>query len=220
MFEAFEEYFGRSAKPPLAPRLSEAARLTPLDAFRARYGGRSYGRSLLRVVGAEEVAEWDERIVLAFPDLAPSVTCVAFDWRGQAIVLDSNDLINGEPTALLLDVDAGDHYTLETDLLGLANQALIEQIEPILGVQAYEAWLGHGDPDPARDECIGLIKPLFLGGASSLANMELVSLDVHWHIVGQILEQVRNLPEGTRIRDVTIEGPTASHTPLAHEGPE
>jgi hypothetical protein len=206
MFEAFEDYFGRSANPPLTPRSAERVHLTPLDAFRARYGGRSYGRSLLRVVGDDEVAEWDERIGVAFPDLAPSVTCVAFDWQGQAIVLDSNDLIGGEPTALLLCLDAGEHYTLDTDLLGLANHALIEQIEPILEVGAYKAWLGRGGPAPARDECVGLIKPLFLGGESSLANMELTPLDVHWHVIGQVLQQARNLPEGTRIRNVTVGG--------------
>lgn len=48
-------------------------------------------------------------------------------------------------------------------------------------------------------------KPPVLGGEYVLNNIELIDIEVHFAISGQIHNQVKNLPVGTKISDVTIE---------------
>ncbi|HEY6129440.1 MAG TPA: hypothetical protein VIW23_14800 [Candidatus Acidoferrum sp.] len=48
-------------------------------------------------------------------------------------------------------------------------------------------------------------KPLKLGGTVEVSNVEIASITVHISLQGQILQQLRDLPPGTRIKEVTIE---------------
>jgi len=56
---------------------------------------------------------------------------------------------------------------------------------------------------PGPGQCLSYKIPPALGGSFDLENLEVTDLDVHHHVVAQILEQVRDLPDGTPIRMVT-----------------
>jgi hypothetical protein len=49
-------------------------------------------------------------------------------------------------------------------------------------------------------ECVGYRKPLFLGGADNLTNVEMLDLDVYWTLTAQLIAKTRGLPAGTKIR--------------------
>jgi Domain of unknown function (DUF1851) len=55
-----------------------------------------------------------------------------------------------------------------------------------------------------RGQCYSYKIPPTFGGRMEPSNFEPVDLPVHFGILGQIQRQVRNLPEGTRVRRVEI----------------
>jgi hypothetical protein len=48
------------------------------------------------------------------------------------------------------------------------------------------------------------IKPPVLGGQFALENIEVTNIDVHFSITGQIGRQVKDIPPGTPIKNITI----------------
>ena len=50
-----------------------------------------------------------------------------------------------------------------------------------------------------HDQCYGYKVPPMLGGKYAMDNLEPTDLSVHYHVLAQIAEQTRHLPEGTRI---------------------
>ena len=53
--------------------------------------------------------------------------------------------------------------------------------------------------------CVGYRIPLFLGGDDSLENMEVSDMEVYWDMTDQLWEAVKDLPEGTKIGNVSFE---------------
>jgi hypothetical protein len=90
--------------------------------------------------------------------------------------------------------------------VGFHEGEMIEDPDAVLASGFYEKWLKAGGSAPPFDQCIGYKKPLFLGGADDLGNLELSNLDVYWSVSSQLIRQVRGLPPGTRIGSVRLEG--------------
>jgi hypothetical protein len=59
----------------------------------------------------------------------------------------------------------------------------------------------------APGQCYSYKKPPILGGEIEPANFEPADLSVHFSILGQIHQRVKNLPPGTKISDIKIEDP-------------
>jgi hypothetical protein len=53
-------------------------------------------------------------------------------------------------------------------------------------------------------QCFGFKKPPALGGKIELSNVEIVPLEVHVSLMGQIHQQVKHYPPGTRIKSFQI----------------
>jgi hypothetical protein len=64
----------------------------------------------------------------------------------------------------------------------------------------HQRWLASGGATPGHTQCVGYRKPLFLGGADKLENLELSDLDVYWHLMGQLIAKTKGLPRGTPVR--------------------
>jgi hypothetical protein len=56
-------------------------------------------------------------------------------------------------------------------------------------------------------ECYSCKKPLSLGGQLETDNFERTDLQVHYSILGQLHQQTRHLPPGTKIDGIKIESP-------------
>jgi hypothetical protein len=59
----------------------------------------------------------------------------------------------------------------------------------------------------AVGECYSCKKPLSLGGQLEAENFERTDLQVHYSILGQLHQQTRHLPPGTKIGKINIESP-------------
>ena len=55
-----------------------------------------------------------------------------------------------------------------------------------------------------KDQCYSFIKPHVLGGSNDLSNIEISDLSVWISIIGQIHNQVKDLPKGTKIQGVNF----------------
>ena len=60
------------------------------------------------------------------------------------------------------------------------------------------------NPQVPAHQLYSLKKPLLLGGEWDASNLELADLEVHFSILGQVSRQVRDLPPGTAVGNVTI----------------
>jgi hypothetical protein len=57
---------------------------------------------------------------------------------------------------------------------------------------------------PGENECLSFKRPPILGGRLAPDNFEVSNVEVHFSVAGQIHQQVKNLPPGTKIRSVKI----------------
>lgn len=73
-----------------------------------------------------------------------------------------------------------------------------------LDSEIYADWLAS-HPPVGPMECAGYRIPLFLGGEDSLENMEVSDMEVYWDMTDQLWEAVKDLPEGTKIGNISFE---------------
>lgn len=57
----------------------------------------------------------------------------------------------------------------------------------------------------APGQCFSLKKPLALGGAREMSNIEIASISVYVSMMGQIHKQLKDLPPGTRVAGFKID---------------
>lgn len=55
-----------------------------------------------------------------------------------------------------------------------------------------------------EDECYSYRIPPFLGGEYAVENLEPTDLSVHYSVLGQIWQQIKDLPDGTRLGNFSI----------------
>jgi len=75
----------------------------------------------------------------------------------------------------------------------------------LVGFLLLEVRKLHGEL--AAGECYSCQTPLSLGGRLEAANFERIDLQVHYSILGQLHQQTKHLPPGTKIDSVKIEPP-------------
>ena len=76
--------------------------------------------------------------------------------------------------------------------------------DAILRADDYRAWL-HGATPLDTESCASYRRPLGLGGADDVANLERTSFIVHVSISGQLAGQIRDLPPGTAMSGITLQ---------------
>lgn len=163
-------------------------------------GGGSFQGGLYRTVHPMNSSEWNERICLAYPEFKGRITCFGFDWIGSTFALDSERQEGGRPGVVMFEPGTGEALEIPSNLITFHEAGLREFGEAALAISFYEKWRASGGAAPTYDQCVGYRKPLFLGGADEVENLEISDIDVYWHIVGQLIRKTRGLPSGTPVR--------------------
>ena len=188
MFEAFQNSFLRDEalsvdNDGVAPQSA----LAGLNELIDRFGGRSFGQGLYRVIRGSDLDAWNERVANAFPAFSGRVTCFGFDWLGRALAVDAARLEGGEPGVVLFEPGTGEALEIPCSIATFHDEELIDYADAALAGDFHEAWLSNGGSAPRHDQCVGYRKPLFLGGDDDLDNLELSDIDVYWHLMGQLI---------------------------------
>jgi hypothetical protein len=200
MFKIFEANYARDVKTYKEDwDKSLVPDILGLQEFFTAYAGAAFEGGLYRILWPTDLARWQERIDLAFPGYGDRVVCFGYDWGGRVFALDTERLEDGQAGVLLLEPGTGEILRIPSNLQTFHNRELIEFGEAALGTSFYEKWRANGGEAVDYDCCIGYRVPLFLGGVDDIENLEDSDLDVYWHIMGQLIQKIDGLPEGTRI---------------------
>lgn len=198
MFRTFDANYSRDAVER-ARGQGLVPDLPGLTQFFEEYGGASFEDGLYRIMRPADLPRWQARVDLGFPEYGDRAICFAFDWAGRVFALDTERLEDGRAGVVLLEPGTGEVLRIPSNLETFHDNELVEFGEAALGISFYEQWRATGGAAPDYDQCVGYRKPLFLGGVDEVENLEVSDLDVYWHLMGQMIEQTRGLPPGTRV---------------------
>ncbi len=101
-----------------------------------------------------------------------------------------------------LDIGAG-QYSKVVDSSDELEQAMVANVDDWFAPQLVGDLLDSG-LTLGPNQCFSFKIPPILGGKYEPANLEPTDLAVHFSILGQIHQQVKDLPEGTPISSVKI----------------
>lgn len=128
---------------------------------------------------------------LVFPEFKGRITCFGYDWLGRMFALDAGRRENDQPGVVMLEPGTGDVLEIPANLVDFHNIELVENEDACLASRFYQIWRTNGGAVPQHDRCVGYKVPLFLGGDDEIENLENSSLEVYWHLMGQLIEQAR-----------------------------
>ena len=196
---------GAEQGPKRLWRHQELSNLPAYVSFAERFAGCSFEGGLYRVHDELSGPRFLRALSAAFPDFATRAVPFAFDWLGRQFAIDLGRKEHGEPLLLLFEPGTG--LALEIPFrFDAFHRELDELRETALSAAFFQAWSQtNSDSLPIPFEsCVGYRVPLFLGGQDGVENLELVDMDVYWHLSGQLLQGTRGVPPGTPIRGVHL----------------
>ena len=175
-----------------------------VDELLVELGGMTFAKGAYRIHDPRLFSKWTDLATAAFPPLAREVLCFASDWLGRQFAVTTEAAPNGQPGVVLLDVHSDDVLHTDRDLVDFHDDLLATDPEPALALELYSRWRAAGGAIPSPSECVEYTLPVYLGGVADLTNMSIADMEVVWDMGGQILKQVRDLPEGTTISDIKL----------------
>jgi hypothetical protein len=188
---------------PTSTKLRELA-VPDLPLILGELGGQTFNHGLYRVLREDQLILAREAIESVFPEYRGRVVPFAFDWLGRHFASDLGRVVNGRPLVLMLEVGAGEAMEIPASALEFHNVELVEYADDALSAPFWNQWRTENPNDLAFTDCVGYKVPLFLGGADSVANLEVIDLSVYIEICGQLRRKVRTLPPGQSIRNIRI----------------
>jgi hypothetical protein len=177
MLEAFEAKYGD-------PQRALPSQVGSPLALREAAGGQVFGGGLYRVLSDQMAATLTPSVFRAYPDYMNAVDCFATDWMGNVFALRASD-----SQVIMFELATCEALGIGVPFEKFHTGSLVNEADAALAEHIFRAWLAQGDRAPAANECVGYKTPLFFGGADALSNLELIDLDVYWHLTSQIIEQ-------------------------------
>lgn len=213
MFERFESAYTPDEHSVPSSREgadvpSRHAEVDGLLAFLALYAGKSFNNGLFRVHRWEDLARWKELVTEAWPEAESHVSCLGSSAFGDQFLVTSRPAprLGINNNALIAQIDMDSVLYTDMEFTDFCEHEIVDHPEAALTADNYRAWLASGGPAPRHHQCIGMKKPMFLGGADDLgSNCEIIDMEVHWAVTAPLARAARGLPEGTRIGKITVE---------------
>ena len=154
----------------------------------------------------EDVERFSNCVKEVFPQRAHQFQCFGADWMGRQFAHDSTRNSDGEPQVALLDPVTEEIFEIPCGYREFHEEEIIKYPNETVELDQFKKWLSGGGQRPAYGECVGHKVHLRLGGKDDFANLEISDLEVYWSVSGQILAQLRDVPVGTKINRVDIDG--------------
>ena len=164
-------------------------------------GGVTFDNGLYHIHTFQESAKWTKLLYAYFPAYDNEIMSFGHDWLGRVycVPMGSTDCVYMFDPAVLVD------HRFEEGLSSFLNGTLASSKEEFLGLDSFRLVQADlGVKSIAPDQCVGFRTPLFLNGKEDMSNCEVSDMEVYWEMNHQLYQQVRDLPEGTRIDKVTL----------------
>jgi len=137
---------------------------------------------------------------------APAAVAFASDWTGRLYLLSTGKQVrNSEPIVLVLDPATAEIESVDMTFGEFLGRGLATNPRHVLEADRLDAWVAAGGEVPPPGQCVAPKVPLFLGGSDDVGDLSMTSLVVLVSFCGQMWEQVKDLPPGTRISGVRLE---------------
>lgn len=163
-------------------------------------GGYSFNKGLYTIHTFESSLKWAGLLSTYFPGYKDEILPFAYDWWGRQYCVARKGY---EGIYVFDPVDLGDYF-LEQNLLDYHNITLVDDFKILDEIYFKEALETLGLEGLNSYQSVGYKLPLFLNGKADSSNYEIVDTKVYWDIQYQIFNQIKDLPEGTRISNVAI----------------
>jgi len=136
-----------------------------------------------------------------FPAYLGKIIPFGYDWMGRQFCN-----YKGDPNLILMfDPATVEGYELEQNIIDFHNVDLVEDRESMLSDLLFDQVKRSLKIQKIPyQECVGYRVPLFLNGKDAVSNQELIDTEVYWETQCQLYNQIKNLPDGTKIGSVKI----------------
>lgn len=91
----------------------------------------------------------------------------------------------------MFEPGTGEVLEIPCNIVSFHNEGLNEFRDAALADKFYLEWTQSGGIAPGYNQCIGYKVPLFLGGLDELNNLEVLDIDVYWHLLSQLIPRNR-----------------------------
>jgi hypothetical protein len=172
--------------------------------FFCKFEGSSFNDGLYRVYQIAEIQQWTQIVGNTFPLFKGKIICYAYDWLGRQFALNLNQILDDEPSLLMFDIGTGEILEIATSFQDFHN-LIVDHTDEILALNLFtQCKIAIGNTIKS-DECIGYKIPLFLNGKEEISNMEITSMKLYWELFGQIFNQVKKLPPGSKVSNIKLQ---------------
>lgn len=155
-----------------------------VDALIGQFGGLSFGNGIYRIATADVALSLENTLAQHH-----SIHVFGYDWLGRVFALREGA---GQNSILLFEVGAGEVLEIPASLETLHEVELVEFGTDSLALGFFQQWRSaNPDQKLMTTQCVGYIKPLFLGGADILENLEVTDLDVYVSMCVQLKKEIR-----------------------------
>lgn len=204
----FENFFKIDKPIDLGKRIVTGTGLfgdSALEEFMSKFAGASFNNGLYRVLNAHEINRTVEMIEFAFPGYADGIIPFAFDWLNRKFCLDIRDPSVKGLQCLIFSHLSNEVLQIPSGVSDFHQKILVDHVDEILDIALFKELLNaKGRSSIINSECASLRQPLFLNGAFTVKNMDLIDIDVDWEITGEMLLRSRKAKLGERINSVYL----------------
>lgn len=210
MFERFCEFFNVEQ----LKNLNDFSELTYEDIQKNTKGflelfnsfnGESFGDGLYRLHDISKINEWNDIIVQAFPKFSNRISCFGYDWLGRQFALDKERVDHGQSQILMFEPGTGEVLEIPCNFIEFHNEEIPNYHDACLASDFYSNWKSQYRIHLKKEECAGYRVLLFLGGQDDVENLEKNNVEVYWQICSQLIQRMKDVPEGTEIKNIVID---------------
>jgi hypothetical protein len=158
-----------------------------------RFNGCRLGNGLFQLFTPKSAEEWKETLRAIWPEFPFLGLCFGANSLGQIFVAEPEFAGGPLSQVCFFDPVEGKVFVISDTMLEFIEQTLSpsEKDNEVFLPLFFHEWLSDGNPAPQYGECLGYIRPLFLGGEDVNDNMEVIDMDVHWTVTGGIIQKIR-----------------------------
>lgn len=168
-------------------------------------GGKTFESGLYRVYRADQLVPRTQAVSRIFDINRPRAVVFAADWLGRQFAVCDSREPGSRRTVTCVDAGGADGFDTEQTIVEFHTQALVRQASAALAYPFFQEWMGANPSEIPPDKCVGYRIPLFLGGKDDLSNLELMEMGVYWHLCSELWDQVKDLPEGAPVGEITFD---------------
>lgn len=163
--------------------------------LRNMFAGEIINKGFFRVLENVEIDKWKEKISKAYPRYSDKIEPFACDWLGRFYCI---DITSEEETVIFFNIGKNEANEIPMKLQEFLEEEIPSCFDEILDKEKFDIWLDNGDSIINKDDCIGYITPIFMGGEHEFANLDLVKIEEYWDIT---TKHIKELPYLDRLLD-------------------